>query len=242
MKNIKHWLVKLYQHSQQTSLSLMVSSGGSGGNGCLKRLIAEGYSKDKVRLPHRDGFIELLADPYDAELTTYRADLVDSIVCTPVYENEADAKNPSRTEMLEYIKTAIGEGYHPEHVAAVLDLSVIDGLNDGDLNREFGKCWQWYNMGGGMHETFEQKVCFEEVKQANLNALKNVDPQKEKAAADTDEAQSRYDYNSFKSASKPLVKWLNENANPHATVIVEVDGATLYSAESHAPVREFLKD
>jgi hypothetical protein len=56
---------------------------------------------------------------------------------------------PPRGEMLEYIRTAIGEGYQPEHEAAVSDLAVIDGLNDGDLNREFGKCWQWYNMGGG---------------------------------------------------------------------------------------------
>ncbi len=62
---------------------------------------------------------------------------------------------PPRNEMLEYIKSAIGEGYQPEHEAAVSDLSVIDGLADNDLNREFGKCWQWYNMGGGFHETFE---------------------------------------------------------------------------------------
>lgn len=221
MKNIKHWLVKLYQHSQQTSLSLMVSSGGSGGNGCLKRLIAEGYSKDKVRLPHRYGFIELLADPYDAELTTYRADLVDSIVCTPVYEDYADAKNPSRTEMLEYIKTAIGEGYHPEHVAAVLDLSVIDGLNDGDLNREFGKCWQWYDLGGCDHETFAPE---------------------DEAKADSQAAKGRYNYDTFKAAAKPLIQWLNENANPHASVIVDCTGAELLTGEIAFNTKEFLKD
>lgn len=155
---------------------------------------------------------------------------------------KGNTQQPSRSEMLEYIKAAIGEGYQPENEEAITNLSLIDALNDNDLNREFGKCWQWYSMGGGMHETFEQKVCFEEVKQATLKALKNVDLPKEKAATDTDEAKSRYDYNSFKSASRPLVKWLNENANPHASVIVEVGGATLYSAESHAPVREFLKD
>jgi len=63
--------------------------------------------------------------------------------------------NPARGEMIEYLKQAIGEGYQPEHEAAVSELSVIDALSDGDLNREFGKCWQWYNMGGGFHETFE---------------------------------------------------------------------------------------
>lgn len=61
---------------------------------------------------------------------------------------------PTSGEMLEYIKAAIGEGYQPEHEAAISDLSVIDALNVNDLNREYGKCWQWYNMGGGLHDTF----------------------------------------------------------------------------------------
>lgn len=64
--------------------------------------------------------------------------------------------DPPRAQMVEYIKTAIGEGYQPEYEAAVSDLAVIDALDDHDLNREFGKCWQWYNMGGGWHETFEE--------------------------------------------------------------------------------------
>lgn len=68
---------------------------------------------------------------------------------------EIEELNEPRGEMIEYLKQAIGEGYQPEHEDAVSDLSVIDGLNDGDLNREFGKCWQWYNMGGGINETFE---------------------------------------------------------------------------------------
>lgn len=152
MKIIKHWLVKLYQHSQQTSLAVMVSSGGSGGNGCLKRLIAEGYSKDKVTLPHRDGFIELLAGPYDAELTTYRAELVDSIVCMPVYEDEEEAK------------------------------------------------------------------------------------------ADSDAANGRYNYDTFKAAAKPLIQWLNENANPHASVIVDCTSAVLFTGEIAVNTKEFLKD
>jgi hypothetical protein len=46
--------------------------------------------------------------------------------------------------MLEYVKAAIGEGYQPENEEAITDLSLIDALNDNDLNREFGKCWQWW--------------------------------------------------------------------------------------------------
>ena len=146
MKIIKHWLVKLYQHSQQSQLMTITS------NGVSKRLIAEGYSKDKVTLPHRDGFIELLTSPSDAESTTYRADIVDSIVCTPVYEDEEEAK------------------------------------------------------------------------------------------ADADEVKGRYNYETFKAAAKPLIKWLNENANPHASVIVDCTSAELSIGEIAFNTKEFLKD
>lgn len=222
MKIIKHWWVKLYQHSQQSPLMSIVSNGASGGNGSLSRLIAEGYSADRILLPHRDGSITLLTNLSGGELKTFRADVVDSIVCTPVYEDEDKTDlNPPRFEMLEYIKTAIGEGYRPEHEDAVSDLSVIDDLNDSDLNREFGKCWQWYNMGGGLHEAYAPK---------------------DDAKAELSAAKGRYNYDTFKAAAKPLIQWLNENANPHASITVEVDGATLYTGEIHAPVREFIKD
>ncbi|SMG37340.1 hypothetical protein [Cedecea sp. NFIX57] len=142
MKNIKHWHVKLYQRTQNSILSM--------GTAVPERLLHEGYSSDKITLPHRDGHINFLTDPCGVEEKIVRADAVDSIVCTPVYEGDDEMDlNPPRAEMLEYVKTAIGEGYQPEHEAAVSDLTVIDGLNDGDLNREFGKCWQWHNMGGG---------------------------------------------------------------------------------------------
>ncbi|OUR39022.1 hypothetical protein B9J96_04470 [Enterobacter roggenkampii] len=152
MKIIKHWWVKLYQHSQQSPLMSIASNGASGGGGVLKRLIAEGYSNDKVTLPHRDGFITLLTAPYDAELTTFRADVVDSIVCTPVYEDEEEAK------------------------------------------------------------------------------------------ADSVAVKGRYNYDTFKAASKPLIQWLNENANPHASVIVDCTGAELLVGEIAFNTKEFLKD
>ncbi|EOX8911358.1 hypothetical protein ACPW5X_002756 [Citrobacter freundii] len=110
MKIIKHWWVKLYQHSQQSPLMSITSNAASGGGGVLKRLIAEGYSKGKVILPHRDGFIELLTDPYGGESITFRADIVDSIVCTPFYEDEEEAKADS--DALENIKSALSKNTH----------------------------------------------------------------------------------------------------------------------------------
>lgn len=82
--------------------------------------------------------------------------------------NEIEEHN-KRGEMIEYLKQAIGEGYQPEHENAVSDPSVFYCLNDGDLNREFGKCWQWYNMGGGAHENFHSPFMAKEPTQAERN-------------------------------------------------------------------------
>lgn len=81
--------------------------------------------------------------------------LYDAILSGKIPGVQVTQLNPQRGEMIEYLKQAIGEGYQPEHEAAVSELAVIDSLTDNDLNREFGKCWQWYSMGGGFHETFE---------------------------------------------------------------------------------------
>ncbi|HFV9333204.1 TPA: hypothetical protein ACIAJC_003954 [Citrobacter freundii] len=47
---------------------------------------------------------------------------------------------------------------------------------------------------------------------------------------------------SFENAVKPLIKWLSENANPHAVIVVEVGGAVLYSGEQSVVTDEFIKD
>lgn len=52
----------------------------------------------------------------------------------------------------------------------------------------------------------------------------------------------RYDQASFEAASKPLIQWLNENANPHASVIVDCTSAELLTGEISVHTEEFLKD
>lgn len=47
---------------------------------------------------------------------------------------------------------------------------------------------------------------------------------------------------SFDDAVKPVIKWLNDNANPHATIIVEYDNAVLYTGELTYSTNEFIKD
>lgn len=47
---------------------------------------------------------------------------------------------------------------------------------------------------------------------------------------------------SFEDVVKPVIKWLNENANPHASVIVDVTNATLFIGEIGVHKEEFIKD
>ena len=44
------------------------------------------------------------------------------------------------------------------------------------------------------------------------------------------------------TASKPLIKFLNDHCNPHAKVIVECDGAELLSGSVGIKCDEFIKD
>lgn len=47
---------------------------------------------------------------------------------------------------------------------------------------------------------------------------------------------------SFEAAAKPLIKWLNDNANPHAVIVVKTDSAVLYSGEVSVVTDEFIQD
>ena len=46
----------------------------------------------------------------------------------------------------------------------------------------------------------------------------------------------------FEELSKPLIKWLNDNMNPHCKIIIECDSAELISGEYCFPTDEFIKD
>ncbi|MER5005955.1 hypothetical protein [Atlantibacter hermannii] len=164
MSKILYWHVKIY-HRIFTGFN-GGGFGGCGGSGSNmyghEKLFIEGYSKDKPHIYLGDNqTIELLTDPHGLETTAVSTATVERIVSTPVYEETASNKELSCAEMTEYIKAAIGEGYQPEHEAAITDLSVIDALSENALNREYGKCWQWYNMGGGMPFTLPPRKAFE---------------------------------------------------------------------------------
>jgi hypothetical protein len=46
----------------------------------------------------------------------------------------------------------------------------------------------------------------------------------------------------MEEASKPLIKFLNENCNPHTKVIVETDRSEIVSGLAMVKIEEFIKD
>ena len=46
----------------------------------------------------------------------------------------------------------------------------------------------------------------------------------------------------FMELTNPLIKWLNDNTDPHAKIIIEFGSAELVSGEYHFPTDEFILD
>lgn len=46
----------------------------------------------------------------------------------------------------------------------------------------------------------------------------------------------------FESLVKPLIKWLNDNRDPHSLITVDCTSAQVYGGECSVYTEEFLKD
>lgn len=46
----------------------------------------------------------------------------------------------------------------------------------------------------------------------------------------------------FEQLAKPLIEWLNNNANPHALIVIDIDSASVFSGEAAITTTEFIKD
>jgi len=49
-------------------------------------------------------------------------------------------------------------------------------------------------------------------------------------------------YKSLEEVARPLIKWINDNANPHAIIVIDGSSAVLYSGEKSVLTEEFIKD
>lgn len=46
----------------------------------------------------------------------------------------------------------------------------------------------------------------------------------------------------FESLAKPLIKWLNDNTNPHASIVIDCDSAQINYGEYIIHTEEYIKD
>lgn len=46
----------------------------------------------------------------------------------------------------------------------------------------------------------------------------------------------------FEAATRPLVKWLNENCHPHVTAIIDPGRAELVEGVFSTPITDYIRD
>lgn len=239
MKLIKYWKVQLLQLSQPSSII--------NARNLVENLLFEGYSKDKPKINLTSGVnIELFTAPDSLESRIFRDHLIDSVRFIPVYEDDGDnvddgtqeeqTKPPSREAMIEYIKQAIGEGYSP-FIPDVINPNLLWQLHDEAVDYEYRACWRWYQNGHGFHETFSVPEKIHDHACVNCFADKGQ-CLGECHVSDVNKARS----SSFEDVVKPVIKWLNENANPHTSVSIDATSAHLLTGEIGIHTEEFIKD
>lgn len=151
---------------------------------------------------------------------------------------EEQTKPPSREAMIEYIKQAIGEGYQPKICHELIrNPDLLWQLHDEAVDYEYRACWRWYQNGHGFHETFSVPEKIHDHACVNCFADKGS-CLGECHVSDVNKARS----SSFEDVVKPVIKWLNENANPHTSVSIDATSAQLLTGEIGIHTEEFIKD
>lgn len=241
MKVIKYWKVQLLQLFQPSGkLPGIINA-----HNLVESLLFEGYSKDKPKINLGSGVnIELFTAPDSLETRIFRDHLVDSVRCFPVFEyddetdgtQEEQTKPPSREAMIEYIKQAIGEGYSP-FIPDIINPNQLCLLHDEAVDYEYRACWRWYQEGHGFHETFSVPEKIHD--HSCVNCFSDKGPcLGDCHISDVNKARS----SSFEDVVNPVIKWLNENANPHTSVSIDATSAQLLTGEIGIHTEEFIKD
>ncbi|WP_448956746.1 hypothetical protein [Klebsiella michiganensis] len=241
MKVIKYWQVLLFRISQPSSIINERKP--------IETLVFGGYSKEKPKIKLGTGLsIELFTAPDSLETQIIRDHLIDIVRCFPVCEDDGDdetdgtqeeqTKPPSREAMIEYIKQAIGEGYQPKICHELIsNPDLLWQLHDEAVDYEYRACWRWYQDGHGFHETFSVPEKIHD--HSCVNCFADKGPcLGDCHVTDVNKARS----SSFEDVVKPVIKWLNENANPHASVIVDCTSGQLLTGEIGIHTEEFIKD
>lgn len=138
--------------------------------------------------------------------------------------------------MRRYIAEAVQRGYKTD--------LIVNSLVDEQLAYEVSRVWQWYNMGGDEKIVLEAKaICREYQRRVGAgDALTPHDMEDWSAHYRIVETANSDNMATLAAAAEPLIKWINENANPHTLAIVQNDRVDLCSMEIGIPIDKFIKD
>ncbi|HFT1542546.1 TPA: hypothetical protein ACH27N_001560 [Klebsiella quasipneumoniae subsp. similipneumoniae] len=236
MKLIKYWRVQLFKAENR---------GMAPGN--AEVLIFEGYSKDKPKIKLGAGVsFELFTAPDSLESRIFRDHLIDSVRFIPVYEDDSDdLDDGTQEEQAEHEQAA--EEVKPGKLIGNFELSggakdvlhalfFRGALEDGDLPSKSGAS-QLRKLG--FIKTQNSAVSY---RGASFYNFLTPAGQEFAVAYLADSFFGKPITSSFEDVVKPVIKWLNENANPHASAIVDATRATLFTGETRVHTEEFIKD
>ncbi|MDM4169144.1 hypothetical protein QTO71_28515 [Klebsiella michiganensis] len=239
MKLIKYWKVQL--------LKLSHSSGALCSRNPGDTLLFEGYSKDKPNIKLGTGLsIELFTAPDSVETCIFRDHLIDGALCIPVYEDDSDdLDDGTQEEQAEHEQAA--EEVKPGKLIGNFELSggakdvlhalfFRGALEDGDLPSKSGAS-QLRKLG--FIKTQNSAVSY---RGASFYNFLTPAGQEFAMAYLADSFFGKPISSSFEDVVKPVIKWLNENANPHASAIVDATRATLFTGETRVHTEDFIKD
>ncbi|HCT6690506.1 TPA: hypothetical protein OT553_002022 [Klebsiella quasipneumoniae] len=179
-------------------------------------LIFEGYSKDKPKIKLGAGVsFELFTAPDSLESRIFRDHLIDGVLCIPVYERDEGDDEIDGTQE-EKTKPPSREAmleYIKQAIGEGYSPFIPDIINP--------------NLLCLLHdEAVDYEYC------ACWNWRQNYH------VSDVDKDRS----SSFEDVVKPVIKWLNENANPHTSVSIDATSAQLLTGEIGIHTEEFIKD
>ena len=215
MKVIKYWKVQLLQLSQPSSNPPGIISARN----LVETMLFEGFSKQKPYIKLGSGVnIELLTAPDSLETRIFRDHLIDGVRCIPVCEGGDECDDEIDGSREEQTK--------PPSREAMIEY-IRQAIGEGYQPKTCDEIISNHDLIWLLHDKvldYEYRACW--------NWCQNYH------VSDVNKARR----SSFEDVVKPVIKWLNENANPHTSVNIDATSAQLLTGEIGIHTEEFIKD
>ncbi|SBH40857.1 hypothetical protein [Klebsiella pneumoniae] len=182
----------------------------------IEALLFEGYSKDKPKINLGTGQgVELFTAPDSLETKIIRDHFIDGVRYIPVYEDDGDDETDGTQE----------EQTKPPSREAMIEY-IKQAIGEGYQPKTCDELISNHDLIWLLHDKmldYEYRACW--------NWCQNYH------VSDVNKARR----SSFEDVVKPVIKWLNENANPHTSVSIDATSAQLLTGEIGIHTEEFIK-